>query len=212
MKGWAARASLSQTQLSVDEFRDARYAHLVSARNQLAATNVATRGLPCMPCSGSPSSAQVYEPTVRAATAFYLVGALVGLFSALYTQSGARSAVDDYGLTLTRMLVTPQLSGIAAVLGVVITTMLSVAQFQSDPQLAATFHSQVRWPAVSTSSDARSTSLSLRYSASRRGWCSIASGDRPTRPRMTCNAAEAKRSGKREATGRPVRIWTRIRV
>ncbi len=140
-KGWAARASLSQTQLSIDEFRDGRYAQLVSARNQLAATNAAT-GIALYALLWLAIVAQVNEPTVRAATAFYLVGALVGLFSVLYTQSGAQSAVDDYGLTLTRMLVTPQLSGIAAVLGVVITTMLSVAQFQSDPQVAATFHSQ----------------------------------------------------------------------
>ena len=133
-KGWAARAALSQAQLSIDEFRDARYAQLVSARNQLAATNAIT-GIALYALLWLVIVAGVEMETVRAATAFYLVGALVGLFSTLYAQSGARSAVDDYGLTLTRMLVTPQLSGIAAVLGVVITSMVAVTQLH-DGQVA----------------------------------------------------------------------------
>jgi len=37
------------------------------------------------------------------------------------------------------MLVTPQLSGIAAVLGVVITTMVAVTQFQGEVHLADSF-------------------------------------------------------------------------
>jgi len=39
---WAARAAISQTQLAIDEFRDARYAQLVSARNHLATTSAVT--------------------------------------------------------------------------------------------------------------------------------------------------------------------------
>jgi hypothetical protein len=135
---WAARAALSQTQLSIDEFRDARYAQLVSARNHLAATSAVT-GMALYALLWLAFVVAVDVRTIGAATAFYLVGALVGLFAVLYSQSGARSAVDDYGLTLTRMLVTPQLSGIAAVLGVVITTMVAVTQFQGEVHLADSF-------------------------------------------------------------------------
>jgi formate-dependent nitrite reductase membrane component NrfD len=59
---------------------------------------------------------------------YYLVGALVGLFAELYGASrGHLRAVHDYGLALVRLLTIPVLSGIAAVLGVVLTRLAGAA-------------------------------------------------------------------------------------
>jgi hypothetical protein len=64
------------------------------------------------------------NPVVSAA-AIYLVGAVVGLFNRLHVESGDDAAGEDYGLSKTRLLLTPILSGLAAVGGVLITGMLS---------------------------------------------------------------------------------------
>lgn len=64
------------------------------------------------------------EDAVATAMAYYLVGALVGLFAELYGASRRqRGSVHDYGLALARLLTIPVLSGIAAVLGVVVTRL-----------------------------------------------------------------------------------------
>lgn len=61
-----------------------------------------------------------------AATAFFLVGATIGLFNRLYLDSLADTAVEDYGLSTARLMHTPLLSGLAALGGVLILPMLSV--------------------------------------------------------------------------------------
>jgi hypothetical protein len=62
------------------------------------------------------------RPAVGAAAAFFLVAAVVGLFSQLYqlTNNRERSAEDDFGLTRARLDWTPLLSGFAGVAGVVL--------------------------------------------------------------------------------------------
>ena len=69
------------------------------------------------------------DDAVIAAMAYYLVGALVGLFAELYGASRGqhRGAVHDYGLAFVRLLTVPVLSGIAAVLGVVVTRLAGAA-------------------------------------------------------------------------------------
>jgi len=59
------------------------------------------------------------------------VGALIGLFSRLYNESKVENASDDYHLTLARIIVTPVLSGIAGVVGVLLTFMLSLTLFKT---------------------------------------------------------------------------------
>jgi hypothetical protein len=56
--------------------------------------------------------------------AFYIVGAIVGLFSRLGAEAEAEAAVEDYGLSRARLFHTPLFSGLAAVGGVVITLLL----------------------------------------------------------------------------------------
>src|SRR5207248_4556990 len=72
---------------------------------------------------------------IGVATAFFLVGGLIGLFNQCYNDAQAGTVVDDYGLTTARLLMTPLVSGLAAVAGVIIVAVLSIAQLRlgSDP-------------------------------------------------------------------------------
>ncbi|MDP8923237.1 MAG: hypothetical protein M3O34_10240 [Chloroflexota bacterium] len=122
-----ARATISRIQRAIDDFRDDRYAGLLGARNQLLWTSGATAvGLYALLWLAI--AAGVAPTTIMAATAFYLVGVIVGLFNLLYAQAGADSMIDDYGLSAARLIVTPQLAGMAAVMGVVIATMVTATQ------------------------------------------------------------------------------------
>jgi hypothetical protein len=60
---------------------------------------------------------------VVAAAAFYLVGAMIGLFNRLNGESTTQNDVEDYGLTTVRLILTPVLAGIAAVAGVFLSAM-----------------------------------------------------------------------------------------
>jgi hypothetical protein len=122
-----ARATIGQIQRSIDDLRTDNYAGLLAARNLLLGTSGAT-GIFLYALLWVAILARTEVSTVQAAAGFYLVGALVGLFGLLYVQAGAGSAVDDYGLSRARLFVAPQLSGIAAVMGVVITAMVAVTQ------------------------------------------------------------------------------------
>lgn len=62
---------------------------------------------------------------IMAATAFYMVGAVSGLFGRFYNEVNANTAVDDFGLSLARLIATPLLSGLAGIGGVIITLVLS---------------------------------------------------------------------------------------
>jgi hypothetical protein len=63
---------------------------------------------------------------IVAAAAFYLVGAIVGLFNQLYLEGGTETATEDYGLAAARLFHTPMISGLAALGGVLIIPMFSV--------------------------------------------------------------------------------------
>ena len=77
---------------------------------------------------------------MAAGMAFYLVGSVVGLFSEVYTRSRRlRGVSDDSGIEFVRLLTIPQLSGIAGVLGVVLTRLGGTATSSGTPTLADIF-------------------------------------------------------------------------
>jgi len=57
---------------------------------------------------------------LEAATFYAFIGGLAGLIGRLTIESQSDKTVDDYRLSLARLLVTPLLSSLAAVLGVLI--------------------------------------------------------------------------------------------
>lgn len=114
-------ASIRQT---INEYRDDRSNGLVFLRRRAVQTLVFTGltgyvALTLALLAGAPRSAIV------AGSAFYLVGALIGLFQAAYAEQRRRSAIDDYGLSTTRLVLSPLVAGIAAVAGVALTAFLA---------------------------------------------------------------------------------------
>ncbi|HYA98779.1 MAG TPA: hypothetical protein VED37_01035 [Ktedonobacteraceae bacterium] len=119
------RSVLREVRHALNEFRDSRWEAIVRVRNQFVCTMILT-GLTLYVLlefsilSGAP------QPAMIAATAFYLVGALVGLFNRLYSESQTSKSIDDYRLALVRLVATPLYCGLAAVGGVLV-----VQQFTS---------------------------------------------------------------------------------
>jgi len=86
---------------------------------------------------------------MTAGIAFFLVGAVVGVFNELYLTSRPtrKGSVFDYGLGHIRLLVTPVLSGLAALGGILITTMagpflVATGGAATSPDLTAVFSLQ----------------------------------------------------------------------
>ncbi len=120
-----ARNALRDAKQTLDQFRASLWDGLVRIRNQLVGTTLIT-GLLTYILLCVAISVDVNVESLKAAVVFYLVGASVGLFSRLYTESQTDSAIDDYGLTAARLVVTPVLSGLAAIAGVLVVAVLSL--------------------------------------------------------------------------------------
>jgi len=120
-----ARLILRSVRETISEYRDGRRAGLVKTRNQLMWTGLVT-GAFAYAMLALPILIGVSRIAVTAAAAFFMTGAVVGLFAQLRSWSGSAPAggEDDFGLAQTRLLYAPLLSGLAGVGGVVITTML----------------------------------------------------------------------------------------
>jgi hypothetical protein len=120
-----ARADIRKVKAALHDFTNKRWDGLVRARNVLVVTAFLT-------------SIFVYilvaiavlaniEPTlIEQAIVIYILGAIVGLFKRLYDEKNTDNAVDDYGLTMVRIIATPLLSGLAAVVGVFLVTILFI--------------------------------------------------------------------------------------
>jgi putative effector of murein hydrolase LrgA (UPF0299 family) len=63
---------------------------------------------------------EIEMPMLEAATIFFFVGAVVGLFGRLYDQSKTDTSIDDFRLAAARLIAAPLYSGIAALGGVLI--------------------------------------------------------------------------------------------
>ncbi len=117
------RSILREVRHALNEFRDDRWEAIVRVRNQFVCTMILT-GLTLYVLLQFTILAGVSQPAMITATAFYLVGALVGLFGRLYNESQTSKSIDDYRLALARTVATPMFSGLAAVGGVLLTQKL----------------------------------------------------------------------------------------
>ena len=111
---------LAQVKSAINEFRDGRREGLVRARNRLFGTVI---------FSGITGCTLLYvailsgadKTQILAASAFYLVGGIVGLVKQLQSAAtGGAASQDDYGLGVVRLIQTPLLAGLAAIGGVVL--------------------------------------------------------------------------------------------
>jgi hypothetical protein len=124
-----AREDLCLVRRAIDEFRWQRFAGLIRARNHLGLVTALT-GLTMYALLWLAMALGSQREVIGVATAYYLIGSTVGFLNQLYNEASrpTAAAVDDYGLSLARLTVTPLLSGLAAVGGVLIVAMLSLTQ------------------------------------------------------------------------------------
>jgi hypothetical protein len=120
-----ALETLRGVRRAIDEFRDECRLGLVRARNQLFRTVLGTAIVAYLLLALA-IGVSVPRYTLIAATSFFLVGAVVGLFNRLYLDASTQTAVEDYGLSFARLVHTPLFSGLAALGGVLVIPMLSV--------------------------------------------------------------------------------------
>ena len=134
----AGRSLLREVRFLLNSYRDDRFAQLVHRRNLVFVTMVFT-GIATYAVVGLAVVQQVDKAQLAAGAAYYLVGAVIGLFSELYyTARRTRGFVHDYGLAFVRLGTTPLLSGIAAVGGVAL-AHLGGTSANAPPTLAAMF-------------------------------------------------------------------------
>ena len=118
-----ARATLRQVKHALNKFREDRLAELIQARNNLDLSIIATGSITFILLTMvllTLDPTRLSNQVMTVATAYYIIGAAVGLFARLYKESTATSASNDYGLSLKRLLATPLLSGLAAIGGVIL--------------------------------------------------------------------------------------------
>ncbi len=128
-----ARVMLREVRSTLNDFRDKRWDGLVRQRSGLlkamAVTGIMTHVLLCATILTStvPVANQQFATTqsgILAATAFYMVGAIAGLFARFYSESRGGNSVDDFGLSSIRLVAIPLLSGLAGIGGVLFTEVL----------------------------------------------------------------------------------------
>ncbi len=128
----AAREALADVHQAIHDYRDRAWDALIRLRTQLVATlgatGLATYLLVGLALTGHGQIATaptdpMSDPFVAAAT-LYVVGALIGLFNRLSNESGTDTSVEDYGLSIVRLCLTPVISGLAAIGGVALLAMV----------------------------------------------------------------------------------------
>jgi hypothetical protein len=117
------RSMLREVRRAINEYRDSLRAGLIRARNHLF-TTVIYASLNAYALLGVAMIWGAQRPAILAAAVFYLVGATVGLFRQLQLASTTTTTQEDYGLESMRLVHTPHFSGLAAIGGVVLTSIL----------------------------------------------------------------------------------------
>lgn len=135
----AARAMLREVRSTLNDFRDKRWEGIVQQRSRLltaiVVTGIVTHALLCVTIlTNAPPVALAHQQFtawtpiqagIIAATMFYMVGAIAGLFVRFYYESQGGTSVDDFGLSTSRLVAIPLLSGLAGIGGVLVAEMFA---------------------------------------------------------------------------------------
>ncbi len=119
-----ARAVIQAVHNAVNDYRGLRWAELARARWQLVLTTTIA-GTFSLLVLGLALLQDVPTNHLVAGWAYFLVGAVAGLFLRLRQAAEEEHVADDYGLESARLNQTPLLSGMAAVIGVVLMASLA---------------------------------------------------------------------------------------
>jgi len=127
-----AREALADVHQAIHDYRDKTWDALIRLRTQLVATlgatGLATYLLVGLALTGHGMAATAptdpMSDSFVAAASLYVVGALIGLFNRLANESSTDTSVEDYGLSMVRLCLTPVVSGLAAIGGVALVAMV----------------------------------------------------------------------------------------
>lgn len=120
------RTALREIRRTLNEYRDTLWEGLVRERNHLFATIAITGSMThLLLCIAILTVSSVASSIIVAATSFYLAGAVAGLFGKISFEFENNNAIDDYGLSVARLIAIPLLSGLAGVGGVLVTALFS---------------------------------------------------------------------------------------
>jgi len=119
-----ARANIRIVKAALHKFTNERWDGLVRARNQLMVTAFLTAFFTYILVI---IAILAHAPPMNTldAMVFYFLGAIVGLFGRLFDERNVDTVIDDYGLSMARIIVTPLISGLAALVGVLFVTTSS---------------------------------------------------------------------------------------
>lgn len=116
----------------LNSYRRKNITELIRARNRLRTLTVLTGGavfilveLGLITALADPKVG-IDEKAIIMSTFYFLIGAGVGLFGRLYSETKVSKAVNDYHLTQARFELTPLLSGSAAVIAVIINQQMNL--------------------------------------------------------------------------------------
>ena len=128
--------TLREIRRAMNDFRDSRWENILHLRNQLIRALVFAELVAYILLCFVLFNIQIqYRDALVAAVAFYIVGAIAGLFGRFYSESEHTDFTNDYGLSIARLAATPLFSGLAGISGAFITVVLTVLSGQkpSDP-------------------------------------------------------------------------------
>jgi hypothetical protein len=114
-----ARTIIYEVRTTLHHFRDDRWDKLIRVRNQLMKMTLVT-GLLLFALVEFAIVTNGGVEMIKAATIFFFVGGLVGLFSRLYDQSQTDTSIDDFRLATARLIAAPLFCGLAAIGGVLV--------------------------------------------------------------------------------------------
>ncbi len=121
-----ARAGIRMVKSALHKFTNERWDGLVRARNQLMGTAFLTAFFTYILVIIAILANTPRMNTIDAMV-FYFLGAIVGLFGRLFDERNTDKVIDDYGLSMIRIIVTPLISGLAVLIGILIVTTSSTA-------------------------------------------------------------------------------------
>lgn len=114
-----ARSILRAVRETINDFNANSWEALINARNQLYSTMTLV-GLTMFVFVALAIIFHVNLLHLEAATFYAFIGGIAGLIGRLSLEAQSDKSLDDYRLSQARLLVTPLLSGLAAVIGVLI--------------------------------------------------------------------------------------------
>jgi len=120
-----ARKRIRHVRTAINEDREEQWAQIVRSRNGLLTAGAVTMGIAYLLVVLAVGFSAAARP-MGSALVFALIGALVSATHQLFVRSNDPGDVEDFGFSAVKLAVVPVLSGVVAVLAVVLLTQIQL--------------------------------------------------------------------------------------